>query len=104
MDRIDRGLNEVHEGIADLRQEHERVAREQATRQAALVDAESRTRSLSTRAMAARRARHLRPNECFGPRRPAKDGTLVAVSPVDEKTQQNLIMMGLGRVTVRREP
>lgn len=93
--RIDRIFREAKEAIADMREEHERGARAQEQRSAALVDAECRARELNFSSRRARLARHLRPNECFGPRRVTADGPPEPVSRIDEKTRQQLITMGL---------
>lgn len=102
--RIDRALNEVHAAIADIRAEYEQIAREQQDRHAVLVDAEHRTRVLATRAMAARRPRHLQPSETHGPRGVARDLSRSGMtSPIDARTQWSLVVMGLARPMVNAD-
>lgn len=95
--RVMQGLTLVSEGLADMREEHEQAAREQEIRRAQMVEAEARTRALASHAAAARRPRHLQPSERSGPRRMPADarGAIVAVTPVDERTQHSLDVMGL---------
>ena len=93
--RIVAGLLDVHQGVADLREDLERAEREQAQRRADLVDGEEclrslslrarrdpagspgrrhrRPRSLSLRARRARGRRCLLPGEPAGSRRPIAD-------------------------------
>ena len=96
---ISNGLQSAAEGIADLRQDIERVACEQARRREGLVDAEFRLRGLSLQAMRARRPRHLQPGETTGPRRKDRDGELARPPITDEKvhwqTHESLERMGL---------
>lgn len=94
-ERILAGLAEVSAGLVDLRAEHERVARQQAQRQAVLVGAEDQARGLALRAHAARRPRHLQPLELEGPRRRLTDGTPVSLSTPDAITLRSLATMGL---------
>jgi hypothetical protein len=72
-DQIEAGLFMAHQGLADLREDYERAATEQAQRMAQIVNAEEGLRALVSRARRVRMPRHLQAGEACGPRRPALD-------------------------------
>lgn len=92
--RIAAGFAMIHDGIADLRAERERIAREQDARTAALVDAEGQLKVLAIRSARARRARHLQASERCGPRALPRDGASMPAE-LDDRTLTSLRVYGL---------
>lgn len=105
VERIVRGFGTLRAAIGELRQEREKAARHEEELRRTLVTVEMEARSLAIDALRARRPRHLKPFELAGPRRPIKDGppATPGISPVDEKTQYCLQLMGLRRATPQRQ-
>lgn len=104
-DKIRHGLALVAEGLTDLREEEEILAYRLAQLRALDVDTEMQLRTCTTRALAARRPRHLVPTENAGPRRLLADGgrTITMQPELDARTAASLRTMGLTPIAVSPE-